>query len=104
MIAQKNIARAARVLARQPENPHQHFSLSLRSVHGVQSARHDNAPGDNVEVPVMRSWNSVSRSRPTPWASSWPASPRPAPADGFDRLHDWLARGFAGEMDYMRSP
>jgi epoxyqueuosine reductase len=24
-----------------------------------------------------------------------------APADGFDRLRDWLARGFAGEMDYM---
>ena len=23
-------------------------------------------------------------------------------ADGFDRLRDWLARGFAGEMDYMR--
>jgi epoxyqueuosine reductase len=23
------------------------------------------------------------------------------PADGFDRLRDWLARGFAGEMDYM---
>jgi epoxyqueuosine reductase len=25
-----------------------------------------------------------------------------APADGFDRLRDWLARGFAGTMDYMR--
>ncbi len=25
-----------------------------------------------------------------------------APADGFDRLCDWLGRGFAGEMDYMR--
>ncbi len=24
-----------------------------------------------------------------------------APADGFERLRDWLARGFAGEMDYM---
>jgi epoxyqueuosine reductase len=24
------------------------------------------------------------------------------PADGFDRLRDWLARGFAGTMDYMR--
>jgi epoxyqueuosine reductase len=24
-----------------------------------------------------------------------------APADGFDRLRDWLDRGFAGEMDYM---
>lgn len=24
-----------------------------------------------------------------------------APADGFARLHDWLARGFAGTMDYM---
>ncbi len=24
------------------------------------------------------------------------------PADGFDRLQDWLARGYAGEMDYMR--
>jgi epoxyqueuosine reductase len=24
-----------------------------------------------------------------------------APADGFDRLRDWLARGFAGEMAYM---
>src|SRR5947209_3125551 len=24
-----------------------------------------------------------------------------APADGFDRLRDWLARGFAGEMGYM---
>jgi epoxyqueuosine reductase len=24
-----------------------------------------------------------------------------APADSFDRLQDWLARGFAGEMDYM---
>ena len=23
------------------------------------------------------------------------------PADDFDRLRDWLARGFAGEMDYM---
>ena len=23
------------------------------------------------------------------------------PADGFDRLRDWLGRGFAGEMDYM---
>jgi epoxyqueuosine reductase len=23
------------------------------------------------------------------------------PADGFDRLRDWLARGFAGTMDYM---
>jgi len=23
------------------------------------------------------------------------------PADGFDRLHDWLARGFAGDMAYM---
>ncbi len=23
-------------------------------------------------------------------------------ADGFDRLRDWLRRGFAGEMDYMR--
>ena len=23
------------------------------------------------------------------------------PADGFDRLRDWLARGFAGEMHYM---
>jgi epoxyqueuosine reductase len=23
------------------------------------------------------------------------------PADGFDRLRDWLDRGFAGEMDYM---
>jgi epoxyqueuosine reductase len=23
------------------------------------------------------------------------------PADGFDRLRDWLARGFAGEMPYM---
>jgi epoxyqueuosine reductase len=22
-------------------------------------------------------------------------------ADGFDRLHEWLARGFAGRMDYM---
>jgi epoxyqueuosine reductase len=27
---------------------------------------------------------------------------RAGPADGFDRLRDWLARGFAGEMDYMR--
>jgi epoxyqueuosine reductase len=25
-----------------------------------------------------------------------------APADGFERLRDWLARGFAGEMEYMR--
>jgi epoxyqueuosine reductase len=25
-----------------------------------------------------------------------------APADGFDRLRDWLGRDFAGEMDYMR--
>ncbi len=25
-----------------------------------------------------------------------------SPADGFDRLRDWLARGFAGTMDYMR--
>jgi epoxyqueuosine reductase len=25
-----------------------------------------------------------------------------APADGFDRLRDWLARGFAGTMDYMQ--
>jgi epoxyqueuosine reductase len=25
-----------------------------------------------------------------------------APADGFERLRDWLARGFAGTMDYMR--
>ncbi len=25
-----------------------------------------------------------------------------APADGFDRLRDWLDRGFDGEMDYMR--
>jgi epoxyqueuosine reductase len=25
-----------------------------------------------------------------------------APADGFGRLHDWLDRDFAGEMDYMR--
>ncbi|MBY0522559.1 MAG: tRNA epoxyqueuosine(34) reductase QueG [Gemmataceae bacterium] len=24
-----------------------------------------------------------------------------APADGFDRLRDWLAQGFAGEMTYM---
>ncbi len=24
-----------------------------------------------------------------------------APADDFDRLRDWLARGFAGEMDYL---
>jgi epoxyqueuosine reductase len=24
-----------------------------------------------------------------------------APADGFDRLRDWLDRGFAGEMEYM---
>ena len=24
-----------------------------------------------------------------------------APADGFDRLRDWLARGFAGDMAYM---
>ena len=24
------------------------------------------------------------------------------PADGFDRLRDWLQRGFAGDMDYMR--
>src|SRR5437868_10871605 len=24
-----------------------------------------------------------------------------APADGFDRLQDWLARGFAGTMDYL---
>ncbi len=23
------------------------------------------------------------------------------PADGFERLQDWLARGFAGTMDYM---
>ena len=23
------------------------------------------------------------------------------PADGFDRLRDWLDRGFAGEMNYM---
>src|SRR5262249_27943535 len=23
------------------------------------------------------------------------------PADGFDRLRDWLAHGFAGTMDYM---
>src|SRR5260221_13088886 len=23
------------------------------------------------------------------------------PADGFERLQDWLARGFAGDMDYM---
>jgi epoxyqueuosine reductase len=26
---------------------------------------------------------------------------RAAPPDGFDQLLDWLARGFAGEMDYM---
>jgi epoxyqueuosine reductase len=25
-----------------------------------------------------------------------------APADGFERLRDWLGRGFAGEMGYMR--
>jgi epoxyqueuosine reductase len=25
-----------------------------------------------------------------------------APADGFDRLCDWLGRGYDGEMDYMR--
>src|SRR5437868_3422501 len=25
-----------------------------------------------------------------------------SPADGFDRLRDWLARGFAGTMDYMQ--
>ena len=25
-----------------------------------------------------------------------------APADGFDRLRDWLARGFAGDMAYMQ--
>src|SRR4051812_29630741 len=24
-----------------------------------------------------------------------------APADGFERLRDWLGRGFAGEMAYM---
>jgi epoxyqueuosine reductase len=27
---------------------------------------------------------------------------RAGPADGFDRLRDWLARGFAGEMRYMK--
>jgi epoxyqueuosine reductase len=27
---------------------------------------------------------------------------RAGPADHFDRLRDWLARGFAGEMDYMQ--
>ncbi len=27
---------------------------------------------------------------------------RAAPADSFDRLRDWLARGFAGEMNYMQ--
>jgi epoxyqueuosine reductase len=27
---------------------------------------------------------------------------RAAPADSFDRLRDWLARGFAGEMSYMQ--
>src|SRR5438445_1070070 len=26
---------------------------------------------------------------------------RTSPADGFDRLREWLARGFAGEMHYM---
>jgi epoxyqueuosine reductase len=26
-----------------------------------------------------------------------------APADGFDRLRDWLARGFAGDMAYMHT-
>src|SRR3954447_11894308 len=27
---------------------------------------------------------------------------RATEADGFARLKDWLARGYAGEMDYMR--
>src|SRR5262249_24368366 len=25
----------------------------------------------------------------------------PQPADGFDKLQDWLSQGYAGDMDYM---